>query len=60
MLKSRRVLGIVLGGVGLIWLGQGFGYIPGSFMTGSMFWAVMGAICAVGGVVIIVSDKRGK
>lgn len=60
MLSSRRLLGLVLGGVGLIWLGQGLGYIPGSFMTGRTFWAVTGAICVIAGGIIIVLDRRRK
>ena len=42
---------ILMGGV---WLLQGIGILPGSFMTGQMFWAVMGAaFLAVGGLVIL-------
>ena len=29
--------------VGVVWLGQGLGLIPGSFMTGQAGWAVAGA-----------------
>ena len=32
---------------GIVWLGQGIGWIAGSFMTGSTFWAVTGAVCVV-------------
>ena len=32
---------ILMGGV---WLLQGLGILPGSFMTGQTFWAVMGAV----------------
>ena len=43
----RYVL-LILGGlmvlVGGVWLLQGIGILPGSFMTGQPFWAVMGAI----------------
>lgn len=60
MLGSRRLLGLVLGVVGLIWLGQGLGFIPGSFMTGSTFWAVMGAISVIVGSVIIISNRPRK
>jgi hypothetical protein len=28
--------------VGLVWVGQGAGMIPGSFMTGDPFWLVAG------------------
>ena len=48
----RYVL-IIVGGlvalVGAVWLLQGIGILPGSFMTGQAFWAVMGAICLVVG-----------
>ena len=44
----RYVL-LILGGlmilVGGVWLLQGIGVLPGSFMTGQVFWAVMGAVC---------------
>jgi hypothetical protein len=36
----------------LIWTGQGFGYIKGSFMTGSAFWAVTGLVCLVAGAAL--------
>ena len=42
---------ILMGG---IWLLQGIGILPGSFMTGQMFWTVMGAaFLAVGGLVVL-------
>jgi hypothetical protein len=41
---------ILMGGV---WLLQGIGILPGSFMTGQVFWAVMGAVfMAVGGLLV--------
>ena len=46
---------IIMGG---IWLLQGIGILPGSFMTGQMFWAVMGAaFLAVGGLVILAGFR---
>jgi hypothetical protein len=46
---------ILMGGV---WLLQGIGILPGSFMTGQMFWAVMGAaFLAVGGLVILAGFR---
>jgi hypothetical protein len=49
----RYVL-LIVGGlialVGVVWFLQGIGILPGSFMTGQSFWAVMGVVClAVGG-----------
>jgi hypothetical protein len=57
----RYVL-LIVGGLmilmGGIWLLQGIGILPGSFMTGQMFWAVMGAaFLAVGGLVILAGFR---
>ncbi len=35
---------------GAVWLGQGLRLIHGSSMTGSTFWAVVGAVCIVAGL----------
>jgi hypothetical protein len=40
--RTRYILAGVVGLVGLVWVGQGVGAIPGSFMTGDSFWAVAG------------------
>ena len=48
---------ILMGGV---WLLQGIGILPGSFMTGQVFWAVIGAVLlAVGGLLVIVGFRLG-
>jgi hypothetical protein len=57
----RYVL-LIVGGLmilmGGIWLLQGIGILPGSFMTGQMFWAVMGAaFLAVGGLVVLAGFR---
>ena len=49
----RRVLGAVLFLTGVVWIGQGTNLIQGSSMTGSTFWAVMGIVCVVGGLVLL-------
>lgn len=49
------LLGVV---VGAVFLGQGVGLIPGSFMTGSAMWAVIGGIMIVGGVGVLVVVAR--
>ena len=49
MVAFARVAAILLLVAGIIWTGQGLGWIGGSFMTGSAFWAVMGLICIVAG-----------
>ncbi|HKD94616.1 MAG TPA: hypothetical protein VKB43_07930 [Gaiellaceae bacterium] len=53
MVIVRRVLGALLSLTGLVWIGQGTTLIQGSSMTGSAFWAVMGAVCLVAGVVLL-------
>jgi hypothetical protein len=53
MVVVRRVIGGLLFLTGLVWIGQGADLLKGSTMTGSTFWAVMGAVCAVAGVVLL-------
>ena len=50
MTVARRLIGAILVLTGAVWLGQGLGWISGSFMTGSTFWAVVGAACIVAGL----------
>jgi hypothetical protein len=49
----RRVVGALLCLTGVVWIGQGTTLIEGSSMTGSTFWAVMGGVCLVGGLVLL-------
>ncbi len=58
MRASRLVIALVLGLVGLVWVGQGLGYIPGSFMTGSQFWATVGTVLLVAAVALLVLEVR--
>ena len=53
MTIARRVVGAVLVLTGLVWIGQGTTLIQGSSMTGSTFWAVMGAMCFVAGLLLL-------
>ncbi len=47
MSTIRLIAAVVLFLLGAVWIGQGIGLIAGSAMTGSMFWAVVGAILVV-------------
>lgn len=58
MRGSRIVLAVVLALVGIVWLGQGLGLIPGSFMTGSAFWAVVGAALLVVAAAVVLAERR--
>ena len=54
----RRIIGAVLCLIGIVWIGQGIGWIEGSFMTGEAFWAVMGALSLLFGIVILRGPRR--
>ena len=54
-------VGAIISLVGLVWLLQGIGVLPGSLMSGSQFWAVAGAFAVVVGLLVIgVGLVRGK
>jgi hypothetical protein len=42
---------VVFGLAGLVWLLQGLGYLPGSFMSGNAFWAYAGGALLTGAFV---------
>lgn len=59
MSKSLLVgIGVLLVLLGAIWTGQGLGYIGGSFMTGNLFWAVVGPVVAVAGGLLAYRGSR--
>ena len=58
MRPSRLALAAIFALVGLVWIGQGVGAIGGSAMSGSPFWAVVGAILVVVSVAIVVLERR--
>jgi membrane protein implicated in regulation of membrane protease activity len=48
----------LLGVVGIIWVGQGIGLIPGSFMTSDIRWAVAGAVLLVLAAALAWTSRR--
>jgi hypothetical protein len=60
MTIARRIVGALLALTGAVWLGQGLRLIQGSSMTGSTFWAVMGAVCLGGGVLLLGWPWHGQ
>ena len=54
MKTSSLTFGVLLLLLGGVWMGQGLGYVKGSFMTGERFWFWVGLGCAVVGVGLLV------
>ncbi len=50
----EMIPGIALIVTGEIWLLQGLGKLPGSFMTGSSPWVIVGAITMLIGIAFLV------
>ena len=57
-----RTLSLVVGGIAIlaggIWILQGTGVLPGSFMTGQRMWLVIGIIVAIVGVALAYNGIR--
>jgi uncharacterized membrane protein len=60
MQRSRLVVAIVLGLLGLAWLGQGLGLVPGSFMTGQTFWALAGVAALTAAIYLAWGPLRRR
>ena len=52
---TKVVVGVVVTLLGLLFMFQGLGYVKGSTMTGSNFWAVAGPVIAIGGLLLIAA-----
>jgi hypothetical protein len=61
MKSALTVSGIIALAMGLLWMGQGSGYIPwpaSSFMISQSQWIYYGSALAVVGLVLIVIARR--
>ena len=54
------LVGVAMVVVGAVWTFQGLGYLKGSVMTGSSFWAVVGPLLAGFGVSLIIVSQQNK
>ena len=54
----RYIVAALLALVGLIFIGQGLGYIGGSGMSNQPIWAVVGAVLVVGGAALAWTTRR--
>lgn len=57
-----RTLSLVIGGIailaGAVWILQGSGVLPGSFMTGQRMWLIIGIIVGIVGVALAFNGIR--
>jgi len=60
MQRARLVVAILLVAIGSVWIGQGLGYIPGSFMTGDPFWAFAGGVAVLLGAFLAWDAFRAR
>jgi hypothetical protein len=58
MRTAMIVAGVLLLLIGGVWILQGINVLPGSFMTGQTKWAVIGAVTAIVGAVLLVMARR--
>ena len=54
----RYLIAAALVVVGLVWIGQGLGYIAGSGMSGQPIFAALGAALLLGGVALGWRTRR--
>ena len=60
MRNAALVIGAILVLLGAVWIGQGLGYIKGSFMTGQPQWAAIGAVAVVAGIALAALSRRRR
>ncbi len=58
MKAAIPVFAVLLFLVGVLWIGQGLGYIKGSFMTGQILWFWVGIVCVIGSGVLVGVRRR--
>jgi hypothetical protein len=58
MRRAEAVLGVVMVAAGSVWFLQGIRVLPGSFMTGSRFWVVTGALVGLAGIGLFLDGLR--
>lgn len=60
-MRNRWIIAAILAVLGLFWIGQGSGLIPGSsLMTGDVRWAIAGAILLAVGVLVAWTAVRAR
>jgi hypothetical protein len=52
------IIGLIAILVGAVWILQGTGMLPGSFMTGQRMWLIIGIIVAIIGLALAYNGIR--
>ena len=55
-----RIAAILVGLVGLVWIGQGIGWIQGSVMTNESKWAYIGTAMVLAALVTLFLTRKRK
>jgi hypothetical protein len=59
-MRIRWIVAGVVIAIGLVWIGQGSGVLPGSVMSGDPRWALIGAILVAVGIVVVWTGVRRR
>jgi hypothetical protein len=60
-MRGRMLAAVIMGAIGLIWILQGTGALPGSgFMSGDIRWAVIGLVLVVAAIGLAVVSARRR
>ena len=59
-MRVRVLTGIVMLGLGVVWIAQGSGRLHGSFMTGEGIWTVIGAFVVLAGIMLLTGAARDR
>jgi hypothetical protein len=58
-MRLRLMIGILMLLVGVVWIGQGLGYLrSSSFMVDDIRWSVIGAVMVAVGAALAISARR--
>jgi hypothetical protein len=55
-----NIVGVLLFLMGAAWTLQGFNFLPGSFMSGRIQYAILGIILGIAGILIMVFTNRRR
>jgi hypothetical protein len=58
MRLGSLILGVIAILAGAVWILQGSGVLPGSFMTGQRMWLVIGIVVAIVGLALAYNGIR--